>query len=98
MIYTGIRQTPQMIAEAALQEDVDVVGMSILSGAHMTLCPKVVELSRPGPGRRPRARGRHRPRRTWSSSKTSQHRRHLRTRDAQPGHRRLHQPGTRRSH
>lgn len=46
VIYTGIRQTPQMIAEAALQEDVDVVGMSILSGAHMTLCPKVVELLR----------------------------------------------------
>ena len=44
VIYTGIRQTPQMIAEAALQEDVDVVGLSILSGAHMTLCPKVVEL------------------------------------------------------
>ncbi|MEM7533329.1 MAG: cobalamin B12-binding domain-containing protein [Chloroflexota bacterium] len=44
VIYTGIRQTPQMIAEAALQEDVDVVGMSILSGAHMTLCPKVVNL------------------------------------------------------
>ncbi len=44
VIYTGIRQTPQMIAEAALQEDVDVVGMSILSGAHMTLCPKVVDL------------------------------------------------------
>ncbi|MEM7125597.1 MAG: cobalamin B12-binding domain-containing protein [Chloroflexota bacterium] len=44
VIYTGIRQTPQMIAEAALQEDVDIVGMSILSGAHMTLCPKVVDL------------------------------------------------------
>ena len=44
VIYTGIRLTPQMIAEAALQEDVDVVGLSILSGAHMTLCPKVVEL------------------------------------------------------
>ena len=44
VIYTGIRQTPRMIAEAALQEDVDVVGLSILSGAHMTLCPKVVEL------------------------------------------------------
>ena len=44
VIYTGIRQTPQMIAEAALREDVDVVGLSILSGAHMTLCPKVVEL------------------------------------------------------
>lgn len=43
VIYTGIRQTPQMIAEAALQEDVDVIGLSILSGAHMTLCPKVLE-------------------------------------------------------
>jgi len=46
VIYTGIRQTPQMIAEAALQEDVDVVGLSILSSAHMTLCPKVVDLLR----------------------------------------------------
>jgi methylmalonyl-CoA mutase C-terminal domain/subunit len=46
VIYTGIRQTPQMIAEAALQEDVDVVGLSILSGAHMTLCPRIVELLR----------------------------------------------------
>src|SRR5580765_4152823 len=39
VIYTGIRQTPEMIAEAALQEDVDVVGLSILSGAHMVLVP-----------------------------------------------------------
>lgn len=46
VIYTGIRQTPQMIAEAALQEDVDVVGLSILSGAHLTLCPRVVDLLR----------------------------------------------------
>lgn len=46
VVYTGIRQTPQMIAEAALQEDVDVVGMSILSGAHMALFPKVMELLR----------------------------------------------------
>lgn len=44
VIYTGIRQTPEMIAEAALQEDVDVVGLSILSGAHMALCPRIVEL------------------------------------------------------
>ena len=43
VIYTGIRQTPQMIAEAALQEDVDVVGLSILSGAHMELFPRVVQ-------------------------------------------------------
>jgi len=44
VIYTGLRQTPEMVAEAALQEDVDVVGLSILSGAHMTLVPRVVEL------------------------------------------------------
>ena len=46
VVYTGIRQTPEMIAEAALQEDVDVVGMSILSGAHMALFPLVMELLR----------------------------------------------------
>ena len=43
VIYTGLRQTPQMIAEAALQEDVDVVGLSILSGAHNALVPQVLE-------------------------------------------------------
>ncbi len=41
VVYTGLRQTPEMIASAALQEDVDVVGLSILSGAHMTLIPRV---------------------------------------------------------
>ena len=46
VIYTGLRQTPEMIAEAALQEDVDVVGMSILSGAHMALAPRVIALLR----------------------------------------------------
>lgn len=46
VIYTGLRQTPEMIAEAALQEDVDIVGLSILSGAHMTLLPRVLELLR----------------------------------------------------
>lgn len=46
VVYTGIRQTPEMIVEAALQEDVDVVGLSILSGAHMALCPRIVELLR----------------------------------------------------
>ncbi len=44
VIYTGIRQTPQMIVEAALQEDVDAILMSILSGAHMAIFPKVMEL------------------------------------------------------
>lgn len=43
VIYTGLRQTPEMIAEAALQEDVDVVGLSILSGAHQALVPKIME-------------------------------------------------------
>jgi len=43
VIYTGIRQTPQMIAEAALQEDVQVIGLSILSGAHLELFPRVVQ-------------------------------------------------------
>jgi methylmalonyl-CoA mutase C-terminal domain/subunit len=46
VIYTGLRQTPEMIVTAALQEDVDVIGLSILSGAHMTLLPKVLELAR----------------------------------------------------
>ncbi len=46
VIYTGLRQSPEMIAEAALQEDVDVIGLSILSGAHLVLVPKVVELVR----------------------------------------------------
>jgi methylmalonyl-CoA mutase C-terminal domain/subunit len=44
VIYTGLRQTPEMIAEAALQEDVAVVGLSILSGAHMALVPRIIEL------------------------------------------------------
>ena len=43
VIYTGIRQTPEMIAEAALQEDVDAIGLSILSGAHQTLFPKIMD-------------------------------------------------------
>lgn len=44
VIYTGLHQTPEMIAEAAVQEDVDAVGLSILSGAHLTLFPKILEL------------------------------------------------------
>ena len=46
VVYTGLRQTPEMIVTAALQEDVDVVGLSILSGAHMTLVPRVCALMR----------------------------------------------------
>jgi methylmalonyl-CoA mutase C-terminal domain/subunit len=44
VIYTGLRQTPEMVVEAALQEDVNVIGLSILSGAHMTLVPRIMEL------------------------------------------------------
>jgi len=46
VVYTGLHQTPEQIAEAALQEDVDAVGLSILSGAHMTLFPRVMQLLR----------------------------------------------------
>jgi methylmalonyl-CoA mutase C-terminal domain/subunit len=46
VVYTGLRQTPEMIASAALQEDVDVVGLSILSGAHMTLLPRITRMLR----------------------------------------------------
>jgi methylmalonyl-CoA mutase C-terminal domain/subunit len=44
VIYTGLRQTPEMIASAAIQEDVDVIGLSILSGAHNTICPQLMKL------------------------------------------------------
>jgi methylmalonyl-CoA mutase, C-terminal domain len=46
VIYTGLRQTPEQIVNAALQEDVDIIGLSILSGAHMTIFPRVLELMR----------------------------------------------------
>jgi len=46
VVYTGLRQTPEMVVTAALQEDVDVVGLSILSGAHMTLLPRICDLLR----------------------------------------------------
>ncbi|MEX1296034.1 MAG: cobalamin B12-binding domain-containing protein [Candidatus Limnocylindrales bacterium] len=46
VVYTGLRQTPEMVVTAALQEDVDVVGLSILSGAHLTLLPRICELLR----------------------------------------------------
>ncbi len=46
VVYTGLRQTPEMVVTAALQEDVDVVGLSILSGAHMTLVPKICQMLR----------------------------------------------------
>jgi methylmalonyl-CoA mutase cobalamin-binding domain/chain len=46
VIYTGLRQTPEQIVNAAVQEDADVIGLSVLSGAHMTLCPRIMDLMR----------------------------------------------------
>lgn len=46
VIYTGLRQTPEMVVNTALQEDVDAIGISILSGAHMTVFPKIIEMMR----------------------------------------------------
>lgn len=46
VIYTGLHQTPELIAESAVQEDVDIVGLSILSGAHLTMFPRLIELLR----------------------------------------------------
>ncbi len=46
VIYTGLRQTPEMVVQAAMQEDADVIGVSILSGAHMTVFPKIIQLLR----------------------------------------------------
>ena len=91
VIYTGIRQTPQMIAEAALQEDVDVVGLSILSGAHLTLCPKVVDLlARPRPGRCGGPGRRHCARRRCGQAERGRHRRHLWSRHLDDGDRRVY--------
>ena len=62
VIYTGLRQTPEQIVSAALQEDADVIGLSILSGAHNHICPRVMELLRDtGPRRRAGGGGRHHP-------------------------------------
>jgi len=44
VIYTGLRQTPEQVVNAALQEDADVIGLSVLSGAHMTICPRIMDL------------------------------------------------------
>ena len=64
VIYTGLRQTPEQIVAAALQEDADVIGLSILSGAHNHICPRVMELlKREGPRRRAGGGRRHHPRR-----------------------------------
>ncbi len=60
VVYTGLFQTPETVAASAIQEDVDVVGLSMLSGAHMTLAPLVVEALRVRGSDIPGRRGRHR--------------------------------------
>ena len=83
VIYTGLRQTPEMVVSAALQEDVDVVGLSILSGAHMTLLPKITA-GLQGAGARRRAR---------HGRRDHPGRRHSRAR-ARPASSRVFGPGT----
>ena len=69
VIYTGLHQTPEQIVETVIQEDADAVGISILSGAHMTLVPRILELLRgAGGGGRARRRRRHDSRATTSPS------------------------------
>ena len=90
VVYTGLRQTPEMIVTAALQEDVDVVGLSILSGAHMTLVPKVPRSSGEWPRRRPRDRRRDHPRRRRRAAQGRGCRRGVRARHHDPRGGRLH--------
>ena len=82
VVYTGLRQTPIQIVEAAIQEDVDVIAMSILSGAHDYLFPKVMELlEREGRGRHACFRRRHYSRRGYSSPEEGRHCRDFRAGD-----------------
>ena len=75
VIYTGLHQTPEMIAEAALQEDVDAVGLSILSGAHMALFPRIIdELRQARAGRCAGVRGGHYPRQRYPGDQGDGHR------------------------
>ncbi len=82
VIYTGLHQTPEMVAEAAIQEDVDAVGLSILSGAHLTLLSSPTRTCRPSPG--PASPGSSRPapprrRSSTGSGRTSRGERRLRS-------------------
>ncbi len=98
VIYTGLRQTPEMIASAAVQEDVDVVGLSILSGAHNTLCPQLMKLlHEKGMHRRHRSRRWHHPRSRHSRPQAVRHRRRLPPRHLHPRHHCLH-PSAPRPH
>ncbi len=93
VIYTGLHQTPEQIAETVIQEDADAVGLSILSGAHMTLVPKVVELlAGAGGRRRPGHRRRHDPGRRHPRAEGARRRRGLHPGRRNRRHRRVH-PG-----
>ena len=91
VIYTGLHQTPEQIVETVIQEDADAVGLSILSGAHMTLVPRVVELlQRAGHRRRGGDRRRDDPRRGHPRAEGAGRGRGLHTRRPHPGDRRIH--------
>ena len=80
VVYTGLFQTPATVAAAAVDEDVDAIGLSMLSGAHMTLAPLVVERDTSPRRRHPRDRRRHRPRTRHRQAQRSRHRRRAHTR------------------
>ena len=91
VIYTGLHQTPEQIVETVLQEDADAVGLSILSGAHMTLVPRVVELLREqDAGDVVVTVGGHDPQSGHPRAEGARGRRGLHARRADPGHHRLH--------
>src|ERR1700752_4570991 len=91
VIYTGLRQTPEMIASAAVQEDVDVIGLSILSGAHNTLCPQLMKLlHEKGMKDVTVLVGGIIPERRYPASKASRYRRNFPSRHVYAGHHRLH--------
>ena len=90
VIYTGLHQTPEQIVETAIQEDADAVGISILSGAHMTLVPRILDLLRDRERRRrARRRRRHDPRRRHRRAEAARRRRGVHARRADRRHRRL---------
>ena len=91
VIYTGLRQTPEMIVSAALQEDADVIGLSILSGAHMHICPRDHGAAEgEGPGRCAGGDWRHHPGRRPAQAERHGHSRHLHPGHAHAAHHRLH--------
>ena len=98
VIYTGIRQTPEMIVEAAVQEDVDVVGLSILSGAHLELFPLIVDgLKAQGKDDALLVAGGIIPEDDYERLREMGRPRHLRPRQHHPRDRRLHQASDRRA-